>query len=395
MGLVLDLPSSVRSHTAAAVVQWLDVSSHCGAMEAAIFAMTKKSDLPYWGSKGAVNRAGEAIRAKAVTEGHALVLESWRIAHRNVIHTFEALLRARAKNKDVEVAQRLKRRYTIVDKLSRFPRMELARMDDVAGCRLIFQNIEVLHEFRDKVQRAKFLHVLRNAKDKYDYIEVPTDRGYRGIHDVYEYRAKKGKSKRYNGLLIEIQYRTQLQHAWATAVEVVTQMTENEPKFDRGDRRHIRFFCLASEILARTNEDRKSCLPSLSDRELIEEFENLNDEINVMTMLIDLDIHKWIDERARSKHVILHIPKKGELKLHSFDLELEASKALLELEKTHPEDDIVLVGADTVAEITSAFRNYFKDVREFLRLMHNARTELTENSKWPRKLADHEKATPK
>jgi putative GTP pyrophosphokinase len=189
--------------------------------------MAKKVDLPHWGSKGAINRAGDALRQKSLNAGQAAALESWRIAHRGVIHTFEAMLRARAKNQDVEVAQRLKRRSTIVDKLSRYPGMQLARMDDVAGCRLIFPSIEALHEFRNKVHQAQFKHILKNDKKKYDYIETPTKRGYRGIHDVYEYRARKGKSTKYDGLLIEIQYRTSVQHAWAAAVEVVTQMTQN------------------------------------------------------------------------------------------------------------------------------------------------------------------------
>jgi ppGpp synthetase/RelA/SpoT-type nucleotidyltranferase len=59
----------------------------------------------------------------------------------------------------VEVAQRLKRRYTIVDKLFREPRMDLARMDDVAGCRLIFQNITSLKTFRRKFLKARFNHL--------------------------------------------------------------------------------------------------------------------------------------------------------------------------------------------------------------------------------------------
>lgn len=171
--------------------------------------MAEKFELPPWGSKGAVNRAGEAIRNDALTDDHVATLEAWRFAHRNVIHTFEALLRARAKSQqNVQVAQRLKRSRTIVDKLSRLPKMALARMDDVAGCRVIFPDTKSLHEFRARIHGARFKHELKNEKSKYDYIERPTERGYRGIHDVYECRAATGKPATHNGLLIEIQYRT-------------------------------------------------------------------------------------------------------------------------------------------------------------------------------------------
>lgn len=331
---------------------------------------------PLWGSKGAVNRAGTALREKTLTPAQTQTLEFWRIDHRGVIHSFEALLRARAKGKSVEVAQRLKRRHTIFDKLHRFPKMNLARMDDVAGCRLIFPSISDLHEFRNNMRSAKFSHILKNTEEKYDYITNPTDRGYRGIHDVYEFRARGNRGDKRNGLLIEIQYRTQLQHAWSTAVEVVTQLTENEPKFDRGDPRHIRFFCLASEMLARVHEQKKSCLPNLSERDLLEELEKLEEEIGVMRMLVSLHMHKFADDHAPSQNVILHIPQKGDLKFYPFDIELDASNELLKLEREHPDDDIVLVGAKSVAEVTSAFRNYFKDVTAFIEVMVASQIEL-------------------
>jgi putative GTP pyrophosphokinase len=333
---------------------------------------------PPWGSKGAVNRAGGAIRADTLTPEHAAVVESWRIAHRRVINTFQALLRTRARDENVEVAQRLKRRRTIVDKLSRLPRMDLAQMHDVAGCRLIFPNIEELQEFRKKLHRARFKHVLKNAKDKYDYISSPTDRGYRGIHDVYEFRAQHKDAEIYNGLQIEIQFRTQVQHAWATAVEVVTQLSQNEPKFGRGDKRHIRFFCLASELFARAHENQNSCLPELSDADLVAEFDRLEGEIGVLRALRELHAYKKIDEVAKSKHMILQMAKgTSDLTVHEFDTEPEASKALLDLEKAYPNDDIVLVGADSVAEVTSAFRNYFTNVEEFLDLIEKAKAKLS------------------
>ncbi|WP_316189377.1 RelA/SpoT domain-containing protein [Bradyrhizobium sp. SZCCHNS1054] len=336
--------------------------------------MANKKELPLWGSKGAINRAGDALRAGKLGPGQLDILESWRMAHRDVINSFQSLLRARAKNLDAQVAQRLKRRSTIIDKLSRHDGMQLARMDDVAGCRLIFPSIKALHEFRSKLHHAKFKHIRKNDKDKYNYIERPSDRGYRGIHDIYEHRSKSKKGNpRCDGLLIEIQYRTNIQHAWATAVEVVTEVTEHEPKFDRGDRRYIELFRLASEMLARTLEE---CPPrlflDLSNKELYAAFEKLNGEIGAMQMLVNLVINDWVGDHIEADHIILRISKKDGFKLYQFDLELEASSRLLELEKEFPEDNIVLVGARNVEEVKSAFRNYFNDVRDFLSMMVRA-----------------------
>jgi putative GTP pyrophosphokinase len=90
------------------------------------------------GSKSRVTRAGKHIRQGAATADGLLVIDEWRAAHRGVLNTFQAILRKRTRGTKVSVAQRHKRKMTIFDKLIRFPGMQLARMDDVAGCRLIF-----------------------------------------------------------------------------------------------------------------------------------------------------------------------------------------------------------------------------------------------------------------
>ena len=41
-------------------------------------------------------------------------------------------------------------------------------MDDIAGCRLIFNSVDELYAFREKVHAAGFKHKRRNEVDKYD-----------------------------------------------------------------------------------------------------------------------------------------------------------------------------------------------------------------------------------
>src|SRR6185503_12374477 len=133
-------------------------------------------------------------------------------------------------------------------KLQRYPQMQLARMDDIAGCRLIFPSTEQLYKFRATFHKARFNHQRRNELDKYDYIKRPKDTGYRGVHDIYTYDVKSNVGRGLAGLYVEIQYRTLVQHAWATAVEVVGYITESQPKFQKGDLRYQEVMALTSEI---------------------------------------------------------------------------------------------------------------------------------------------------
>ncbi len=165
------------------------------------------------GSKSRVNRAGQALANGSASAEDNHVFEEWRAAHRGVLNTFQAILRTRARGHEITVAQRHKRRATILDKLHRHEGMALARMDDVAGCRLIFPSITALVKFRESMHKANFRHSLRNHKDKYDYIASPKITGYRGVHDVYEYDVNSKAGEALRGLLVEIQYRTLIQHS--------------------------------------------------------------------------------------------------------------------------------------------------------------------------------------
>jgi putative GTP pyrophosphokinase len=106
-------------------------------------------------SKTRVNKAGRAIINGSYNLDDLMFFNLWRQAHRPVLNTFQSLLRSRTRNKNIYVAQRHKRKSTILNKLRRFPKMELARMDDIAGCRLIFPDIKALDIFRRNFHLAK------------------------------------------------------------------------------------------------------------------------------------------------------------------------------------------------------------------------------------------------
>ncbi|MCA8200168.1 RelA/SpoT domain-containing protein [Burkholderia sp. AU33545] len=327
------------------------------------------------GSRKRVNRAGNNVRDGVATSEDLDVIEEWRAAHRGVLNTFQAILRTRTKGTNVTVAQRHKRKNTIFGKLARLPDMQLGRMDDVAGCRLIFKNANDLRKFRVKFHDARFNHRLRNDPEKYNYISRPKSTGYRGIHDIYEYNVNSESGRHLTGLYIEIQYRTLVQHAWATAVEVIGFVTESQPKFQQGDKRYEHAMCLASEILARAHEGMTGVFPDKTDREVLEEFLSAENEIGLLQTLRGLNQAR--SEISGKKNAILIFSGEGDLEVLSYRDAPDALRALFELEKKMPNADIVLVRADSGKEVRLAFRNYFTDAREFIKLIDAACAKLS------------------
>lgn len=319
------------------------------------------------GSKERVSRAGAAVRDRTASNEDLAVIEEWRAAHRAVLNTFQAILRNRTRDQGIIVAQRHKRRRTIVDKLRRFPTMQLARMDDVAGCRLIFPDIATLRAFRVRFHQARFGHKRKNDASKYDYIENPKYSGYRGIHDVYEYNVNSESGRPLKGLLMELQYRTIYQHAWATCVEIVGFITENQPKFDRGDNRFQRILMLSSEIIARAFEGRNSCLGQMTDEEVVREFVSIDADLNFMSMLRNLN--KANREIAGNRNTILIYSGDDDLEVRTYRDATEALAALFDLEAEMPGKDVVLVRADRSEDVQIAFKNYFSDAREFIKFI--------------------------
>lgn len=166
-----------------------------------------------------------------------------------------------------------------------------------------------------------------------------------------------------------------MQHAWATAVEVVGFITESQPKFEKGDDRYHRAMAYASEILARAHEGLKGPHAELTDREVLEAFLELDDELGLMQTLRGL--HQAKSDISDKKNSILIFSPNGELVVRSFRDATDALRELFELEKEMPQNDIVLVRADSSEEVRTAFRNYFTDARDFVRLMDSGCAKLS------------------
>lgn len=321
-------------------------------------------------SRNRIKLAGERIAGGSANSDDWAVFEHFRMSHNPVLNTFRStLIRHIESAKNTTFAQRLKRKNTIIDKLRSGRSKDLSRMQDLAGCRLIFKSIDELKRYRKRLHSARFKHERKNG-DKYDYISQPKQTGYRGIHDVFSYFVPSERGEALNGLLVEIQYRTSVQHAWATAVEMNDLLHKSRVKFETGvDPKKERFFSLASELLARHFEGERGPHPDIKPNELKEEIRALEDELRIIAAFGKL--HKERVDLPNSKNIVLHFDDE-KLQAKGFRRQSDAMSHLKSLEQQYPSHDIVAVRGSSSNQIKSAFRNYFRDSREFVNIFSQA-----------------------
>jgi putative GTP pyrophosphokinase len=209
-------------------------------------------------SKEAVNRAGLLLRDFIHTPLHSGedVWERWN--SKEVVEAFFAVtwwkqLHARPLSKvaanlryhvakehgeidgKIEVAQRLKKRDTIIDKLNRYPKMKLTRMHDIGGVRARLPSVECVQAVSRRLRKT---WTVVNTRD---YLEEAKASGYRAIHhDV-----------RRDGRVIEVQLRTIRQDAWANQVEDDGRARGFGYKFGIGDENIHDYYRTVSEMFWR------------------------------------------------------------------------------------------------------------------------------------------------
>lgn len=247
----------------------------------------EKWEVPKY-SGNQINKAGKIIADPFSTSEERkkalVILNNWRAAHAYPLQIICSNLRK--KNPNAIVVQRLKRLESITGKIQRFPEMQLYKMQDLGGCRVIVDTIEQVYEAVDKYKNSRIRHIL---KREYDYIANPKQSGYRSYHMVYQFYSDKKDTYNKN-MFIEVQFRTKLQHMWATAVEMMGIYTNSNLKSSQGDYDILRFFELVSSIFA--IEEKMPVCPNTSDwmDELIKEINYLDNKNNIISTLSGLNV---------------------------------------------------------------------------------------------------------
>jgi hypothetical protein len=224
-----------------------------------------------------------------------------------------------------------------------------------------------------------------------DYIATPRPSGYRCIHLVYRFVGRDGSA--YDGLQIEIQLRTRLQHAWATAVETVGTLLDQSLKSSEGSADWLRFFALVGSAFAFVERTQPVPDTPNSPAELAREIVRLQSKLKVRATLDTYRRALQATEQRGFGDSALFLmaldPMARRLNVTAFKataitLATDAYAAAEKQLSAHPGAQVVLVGSHSLATLRKAYPNYFLDTGLFLLQLERALRRLSSANAWPR-----------
>lgn len=327
-------------------------------------------------SKSSVDKAGEKL-CQDKNDSIALnILAAWRNKHIYPLAMAFNLLKKHTDKvgNNAIYGQRLKRVSSILYKLARFSKsdsdfkLKLSQLQDIGGCRVILSSPDKLRDLYKSLKKSRSI-LLKHT----DRITYPKPDGYRGIHLIYKCGSKNSE---YAGLKIELQLRTVLQHAWATAVEIVDLFEDEKLKIGQGSPDWLRFFYLVAEEFAIFEQ-----LPlhdnRMGIRDRLVEIKLLCDKLDVINKLksyrIATDIvshNKHEDIKSANFFVLeLHIGDVSLIKITPFKNQTEAQEFYINSEKeciNNSSMNILMVKMDSINKIKKSYLNYFANSKIFL-----------------------------
>jgi ppGpp synthetase/RelA/SpoT-type nucleotidyltranferase len=289
----------------------------------------------------------------------------WRTAHIVPMRSARTELKAIARQASVETetAGRLKRFQSIRRKLRRRPQ-SLYAIQDIAGCRAIVGSVEAVDTlaafYRARGSRYELL-------DEDNYIAAPKPGGYRSVHFVIKYVGDEALTGG-NRLTVEVQIRTRLQHGWATAVEAVGTVRNEELKGGIGDRDWLRFFeIMAAEFAV---EEGRSIVPTVTvdARERLAELKELEKRLDAIATLESYkkairQVDDFGNLPGSSFLVVFNsVDRSVTVRANPSFLNLAAQYQIAERQDS---SNAVVVEVDRVDDLISAYPNYFLDVTMF------------------------------
>jgi ppGpp synthetase/RelA/SpoT-type nucleotidyltranferase len=309
------------------------------------------------------------------------IVSEWRNIHGVPLRIVSKILEQRALSIDESAinAQRLKRYRSIRAKLIRSPVNNLTTMQDIAGCRAVLSDVDRAYQLKDVYESRSSRGIAApDLVDRWtrDYIENPKPDGYRSIHLVLKFQTSNARISHCNGLRVEVQIRSQMQHAWAMAVETASAVTNQALKSGIGEADWKRFFWLVGDIIASTEGGPLIC--GIEMGALRVEAAHLARTLKVIPLLENMQ-HVFESfssfEGGKADMYLLELDsQKREITYEGFsrDAFANAAEAYSKRERETKDNEdlhVVLVSVASLNELKRAYPSYFLDSSGFITVM--------------------------
>lgn len=315
---------------------------------------------------GDINRLGERIREcknKHISDNDLDLLQAHRLSHTEpLFKVFQDLTQLKTKvQRSAIIAFRLKRISTIINKVIRKPDMQLNRMWDIAGIRIIFEDE---NSVRKMLQLIKDNYEVRGAVR--DRFSEPKRIGYKAIH-VYITEPITGK-------VIEIQLRTLDTHNWATLVEITDVLYGTRLKEEdyESNPEWGRFHQIVSSNKELDEEEANFLYKTLDKYDFISKLaETFRKNSSIVKK-------QWQNVGSRDKYFLIELSSESVPKLSSYSDYGKAEADYFEVYKNDEGALIVLtsIHKPSFEQISIAYANYIlsyhkfiKDVQEILKTL--------------------------
>lgn len=331
--------------------------------------------MPY--SRADLVRAGQILinddRPRSEQLWAAEVLGEWRAAHAPLLESFEATLRDWLNGLDDKalVAHRLKRTPSIVAKLKKMPTLPLPNMQDVGGIRSVVRDLATVKAVEAAfIQPAAPLVLSRHD----NYITNPKPSGYRSSHLIY----RNGAPPLGNGTFqFELQIRTRLQHAWATAVETVDALQQLSLKSGLGPPEWLEYFAMVGGAFAfyegceprepfRSFGREETYRLTIAETRRLYVRERLQNFTSAMQQMVqgDPDDYYLLQLYPEERRTVTITYRRDQLPMANAEYSRWEERA-----KQGERVLVALVAAGTVEALKQAYPNYFMDTQEFVKIL--------------------------
>ena len=323
------------------------------------------------GSK--VDKIGNLLKhQQAINPADYRDLLDWRNSFSSILDYYHSKLRDKLDQNDVvTLSRRLKRIESIQIKLKRYPTMRLSTLQDIAGLRVVVKDEQALQAAFSRLRSLASRHTLKRVDN---YHSQPKADGYRGFHLIYQV-GKEGKQ-------VEIQLRTELEHIWATAVEIYGELQETSFKTGGGDKDWKVFFRLLSSYFAikenslPAEQDEKKSQKKIQTqlKKMMKEL-NVIEKLNASTNGMQVITRKHNRIGRTGRYAILEMDLLSKTTEVEFFNKKDVEKAIATYTKKELEirdsekKNIVFVNVDNIDKIEASYPNYFLNTKKLLEIL--------------------------